>query len=485
MTLHDQSLMEIHEGLKKRQFSVTELVQASQARIDAVESHIDAFLARNEGVLDDAKRLDEVLTSGATTSPLFGIPYALKDNITTKGIVTTNASRMLESYVPVFDATVAERLHGAQAVLMGKLNLDEFAMGSTTESSAFKRTRNPWNTDYVPGGSSGGSAAAVAAGEVYFSLGSDTGGSIRQPASFNGIVGMKPSYGLVSRYGVFASASSLDTVGPLAKTVEDAAYVLQAIAGYDRRDSTSVNVADTVDYVRALTGDVRGLKIGLPTQYFGTGIDAEVKETVRTAVRVLESMGAIVEEVSLPHTEYAVATYFVLGPAEASSNFARFDGVRYGRRVEGGSLLDLYVDSRSQGFGREVKKRLMFGTYCLSAGNYDAYYIKAQKVRTLIRQDFDHLFATYDVLIGPATPTTAFRFGEYAKDPLMMYEHDVLSVPANLAGIPAVSVPAGFAANGMPVGMQILGKAFDEATVLRVAHAYEQATEHHRARATL
>lgn len=385
----------------------------------------------------------------------------------------------MSGFTPVYDATVVKKLKAADIVTLGKLNMDEFAMGGSNENSSFYPVRNPWDLDRVPGGSSGGSAAAVAAGEAYFTLGSDTGGSIRQPASYCGVVGLKPTYGRVSRFGLVAFASSLDQIGPVTKNVEDSAYVLQAISGYDSMDSTSANV-EVPDFLSSLTGDVKGLRIGVPKEYIGEGVDPSVKETVMSALHVLEGLGATWEEVSLPHTEYAVASYYLLASSEASSNLARFDGVRYGVRAENpDNLLDMYHKSRSEGFGSEVKRRIMLGTYALSSGYYDAYYLKAQKVRTLIKNDFDEVFKNYDVIIGPTAPTTAFKLGSQVDNPLTMYLNDILTIPVSLAGVPAISVPCGFA-NGMPVGMQIIGKAFDEATVLRVAHAFEQHTEYHK-----
>ncbi|MNI03127.1 Glutamyl-tRNA(Gln) amidotransferase subunit A [compost metagenome] len=399
----------------------------------------------------------------------------------TEGLNTTCASQFLSNYKPIYDATVVQKLKASQSVTIGKLNMDEFAMGGSNENSSYHITHNPWNLDYVPGGSSGGSAAAVAAGEVYFSLGSDTGGSIRQPAAYCGIVGLKPTYGLVSRYGLVAFASSLDQIGPLTKNVEDSAYLLQTIAGYDPKDSTSAKV-DIPDYLSALTGDIKGLRIGVPKEYLGQGVDPAVKERVLAALQVLEGLGAVWEEVSMPHSEYAVATYYLLASSEASSNLARFDGVRYGVRTENASnLLDVYQMSRSEGFGPEVKRRIMLGTYALSSGYYDAYYLKAQKVRTLIKKDFDDVFAKYDVIIGPTAPTPAFKIGEQSNDPLTMYLNDILTIPVNLAGVPAISVPCGLV-DGLPVGLQIIGKPLDEATILRVAHAFEQHTDHHKLR---
>lgn len=479
-------LQEIHNRLNDKSLSVQDLVDHSYKRIAEVDPKVQAFLQLDEaGARAAAAKLDELLASGSSDQGiLFGLPIGIKDNIVTEGITTTCASKFLENYDPIYDATVVKRLKAANSITIGKLNMDEFAMGGSNENSAFHPTYNPWNLEYVPGGSSGGSAAAVAAGEVYFALGSDTGGSIRQPASYCGIVGMKPTYGLVSRFGLVAFASSLDQIGPLTKNVEDAAYLMQAIAGHDVMDSTSAKV-DIPNYTAALTGDIRGLRIAVPKEYMGTGIDPEVKERIQEALRVLESLGAICEEVSLPHTEYAVAAYYLLASSEASSNLARFDGVRYGKRADNPeNLLDLYHQSRSKGFGPEVKRRIMLGTYALSSGYYDAYYLKAQKVRTLIKQDFDHVFANYDIVVGPTAPTTAFRIGEQVDNPLTMYLNDILTIPVNLSGNPAISVPCGMV-NGLPVGLQMIGKTLDDAMVLRVAHAFEQHTDHHKQRPQL
>ncbi|SFT17107.1 Asp-tRNA(Asn)/Glu-tRNA(Gln) amidotransferase subunit GatA [Paenibacillus sp. BC26] len=485
MALFDLRLQEVHNQLKKKELSVGDLVDASYSRIAATDASIQAFLTLNEeGARAAAAELDNALAAGEEQGLLFGLPAGIKDNIVTEGLLTTCASQFLRNYDPIYSATVMKKLNAAQSVTIGKLNMDEFAMGGSNENSSFRPTRNPWNTDYVPGGSSGGSAASVAAGQVYFALGSDTGGSIRQPAAYCGIVGLKPTYGLVSRFGLVAFASSLDQIGPLTKNVEDSAYVLQAIAGYDAGDSTSADV-EIPDYVGALNGDVKGLRIGVPKEYLGQGIDPKVKEAVLAALKQFESLGATWEEVSLPHTEYAVATYYLLASSEASSNLARFDGVRYGIRAENpDNLLELYRKSRSQGFGPEVKRRIMLGTYALSSGYYDAYYLKAQKVRTLIKQDFDNVFQNFDLIIGPTAPTPAFRIGEQVGDPLTMYLNDICTIPVSLAGIPAISVPCGFA-DGLPIGLQIIGKAFDERTVLRAAHAFEQHTEHHKQRPQL
>ena len=483
MSVFKQSLQDIHTKLSKKELSVTDLVQESFRRINEVEPRVRAFITLDEEqALIDARLLDDQLNSDLTSERglLFGLPIGIKDNIVTENLLTTCASQFLSNYNPIYNATVVNMLKSAQAVTIGKMNMDEFAMGGSNENSSYYPARNPWNLDFVPGGSSGGSAAAVAAGEVYFALGSDTGGSIRQPASYCGIVGLKPTYGLVSRFGLVAFASSLDQIGPLTKNVEDAAYVLQAIAGHDPLDSTSA-VVDIPDYLSALTGDIRGMRIAVPKEYMGSGVDAEVKQRIIEALTVLESLGATWEEVSLPHTEYAVATYYLLASSEASSNLSRYDGVRYGVRAKDSeNLTDVYLKSRSQGFGSEVKRRIMLGTYALSSGYYDAYYLKAQKVRTLIKQDFDKVFESYDLIVGPTAPTTAFRIGEQVDDPLTMYLNDIMTIPVSLAGVPAISIPCGLS-NGLPVGLQLIAKPFNESTILRAAHAFEQHTDHHQA----
>ncbi|MCF6093972.1 Asp-tRNA(Asn)/Glu-tRNA(Gln) amidotransferase subunit GatA [Microaerobacter geothermalis] len=485
MEIFHKRIEEIHSDLVNKEYSVQELVEVSFDRIKEVDGKVKAFLTLDEeGARDRAKKLDEELSRNEELGILFGLPAGIKDNIVTEGVRTTCASKILANYNPIYHASVMKRLHAGQAIMVGKTNMDEFAMGSSTENSGFHPTFNPWNLDHVPGGSSGGSAAAVAAGEVFFALGSDTGGSIRQPASYCGVVGLKPTYGLVSRFGLVAFASSLDQIGPLTRTVEDAAYVLQVIAGHDTYDSTSADVA-IPDYISALTTDVKGLKIAVPNEYLGEGVDSEVKEKVKEALKVLEGLGAAIDEVSLPHSQYAVPTYYLIASSEASSNLARYDGVRYGVRADQGSnLMDMYKETRSQGFGEEVKRRIMLGTYSLSSGYYDAYYLKAQKVRTLIKRDFEQIFDQYDVVIGPTAPTPAFKIGEQTDDPLTMYMNDILTIPVNLAGIPAISVPCGFV-NGLPVGLQIIGKAFDESTILRVAHAYEQHSDHHKVQPAL
>lgn len=485
MSLFDYKLSELHGMLHKKEISVADLVDESFKRIAEVDEKVQAFLTLNEEqARAKAKQLDEKLATEKQFGLLFGMPIGIKDNIVTKGLRTTCASKILYNFDPIYDATVVERLNQADAVTIGKLNMDEFAMGSSTENSGFQLTRNPWDLERVPGGSSGGSAAAVAAGEVPFALGSDTGGSIRQPAAFCGVVGLKPTYGRVSRYGLVAFASSLDQIGPITRNVEDNAYLLQVISGVDPMDSTSANV-DVPDYVSALTGDIQGLKIAVPKEYLGEGVSEEVRQSVLQALKVLESLGATWEEVSLPHSKYALATYYLLASSEASANLARFDGVRYGYRTDNAkNLIDMYKQTRSEGFGNEVKRRIMLGTFALSSGYYDAYYKKAQKVRTLIKQDFENVFAKYDVIIGPTTPTPAFKIGEKTSDPLTMYANDILTIPVNLAGVPGISVPCGFV-NGLPVGLQIIGKHFDESTIYRVAHAFEQATDYHKQKPTL
>ena len=485
MSLFELRLTELHHKLARKELAVSDLVEASLERIAATDERVGAFLTLDtDGARKSARLLDEQSQAGEARGLLFGLPVGIKDNMVTEGLRTTCASRFLDNYIPIYDATVVKKLRAAQAVTVGKLNMDEFAMGGSSENSAYRAVRNPWDLTRVPGGSSGGSAAAVAAGQVYFALGSDTGGSIRQPAAYCGVVGLKPTYGLVSRFGLVAFASSLDQIGPLTKNVEDTAYVLQAIAGHDEMDSTSADVA-IPDYIAALTGEVQGLRIGVPREYIGEGIDPQVKARVLEALKVFESMGATWEEISLPHTEYAVAAYYLLASSEASSNLARFDGVRYGVRADNpDNLLELYRRSRSEGFGPEVKRRIMLGTYALSSGYYDAYYLKAQKVRTLIKRDFDQAFERYDLIIGPTVPTPAFRLGEQIDDPLAMYLNDIVTIPVSLAGVPAISVPCGFA-DGLPVGLQIIGKPFDGAAVLRAAHAYECRTDHHQRRPAL
>jgi aspartyl-tRNA(Asn)/glutamyl-tRNA(Gln) amidotransferase subunit A len=454
-------------------------------RIERIDPQLRAFLTvTREDALRRAAESDARFRAGAPRGPLDGVPVALKDLFCTRGVRTTSGSRILDHFVPPYDATVVARLDAAGAILLGKLNMDEFAMGSSTEHSAFGTTRNPWDLARVPGGSSGGASAVVAADLAALSLGTDTGGSIRQPAAFCGVLGMKPTYGRVSRYGVIAFASSLDQVGPFARDAEDAALLLQVIAGADPMDSTAVDVP-VPDYRAALEHGIEGMKIGVPAEYFIDGLDPEVERAVRAAIVALEKLGARTEPVSLPHTEYGLAAYYVIAPAEASSNLARYDGVKYGLRAPGArDLIDMYSRTRAAGFGNEVKRRLMLGTYVLSAGYYDAYYGQAQKVRTLVRRDFERAFARVDLIVAPTTPGVAFKMGE-KEDPLQMYLNDIFTIPVNLAGLPGVSIPGGFTQTGLPIGLQLIGRAFDEATLLRAAHAYQQVTTWHTRKPTL
>ena len=470
---------ELQQKLSRREVSAVEITQSVLARADKVDSTIQSFITRTpEAALAQAKRVDEKLARGENVSPLAGIPGALKDNMCTKGIKTTCASKILANFVPPYDATITEKLAAADAVIVGKANMDEFAMGSSTENSGFFVTRNPWDAERVPGGSSGGSGAAVAAGEAIWSLGSDTGGSIRLPAAYCGVVGLKPTYGRVSRYGLVAYASSLDQIGPFARDVRDCALVLGAISGHDRRDSTSIN-APVPDYTAKLEAGVKGLKIGLPREYFVAGMQPEVEAAIRRSIDELVKMGAELVEVSMPNTQYALATYYLIATAEASSNLGRYDGVGFGHRGEGSDIVSMYKRSRAEGFGPEVQRRIMLGTYALSSGYYDAYYLKALKVRTLIKQDFDRAFGQVDVLIAPIAPTTAFKIGEKVEDPLAMYLVDVCTILSNLAGVPALSLPCGFV-EGLPVGMQIIGPHLSEATLLQVAYTFEQAHDYHK-----
>ena len=478
MTLFERSAKELQESLHNGELTIVDLTNEAYARVEALEDDVQAFLALNkEQAIAQAAELDQVPFE--ERGPLFGLPIGVKDNIVTEGLETTCASKILEGFMPIYDATVVKKLREAGMVTIGKLNMDEFAMGSSNENSAYKTTKNPWNLDHVPGGSSGASAAAVAAGEVPFSLGSDTGGSIRQPAAYCGVVGMKPTYGRVSRFGLVAFASSLDQIGPITRNVRDNALLLEAISGVDENDSTSANVP-VPNYAAALNGDIKGLRIAVPKEFLGEGVGEAARQSVLDALEVLKGLGATVDEVSLPHSKYALAAYYILSSSEASSNLSRFDGIRYGFRAEGvKNLMELYKESRSQGFGDEVKRRIMLGTYSLSAGTYDAYYKKAQQVRTLIKQDYDKVFENYDVIIGPTAPTAAFKIGENINDPLTMYANDILTIPINLAGVPAISIPCGFE-NGLPLGLQIIGKHFDEETIYRTAYAYEQATDFHK-----
>jgi aspartyl-tRNA(Asn)/glutamyl-tRNA(Gln) amidotransferase subunit A len=463
--------------LRRGEVSSVELTQAALERVDAVDEHVDAFLLVAPDVaLALAREADALLTRGAG-NPLTGVPMGMKDVLSTRGVPTTCGSRILESYVPQYDATVVRRLFENGAVMVGKTNMDEFAMGSSTENSGFKVTRNPWSLDRVPGGSSGGSAAAVAAGEVIYALGTDTGGSVRQPAALTGTVGLKPTYGRVSRYGLVAFASSLDQIGPITRTVEDAALVLSAIAGYDPLDSTSID-APVPDYAAALTGDVRGLRLGIPREYFAEGSTPGVSAALENARRVFADLGATIHDVSLPMTEHGLSVYYIISPAEAMANLARYDGVRYGLSVRGDDVFEMFARTREAGFGSEVKRRILLGTYVLSSGYYDAYYVKAEQVRTLVRADFARVFGEVDALITPTTPTPAFRIGEKLGDPLQMYLNDVYTVPASIAGVPGISVPAGFE-DGLPIGMQIIGPALGEPVILRAAHAFQSVTDFH------
>ncbi|MCS7275830.1 MAG: Asp-tRNA(Asn)/Glu-tRNA(Gln) amidotransferase subunit GatA [Dehalococcoidia bacterium] len=479
----------VHEAarlLARREVSSTELTRAVLDRIEAVQGRLNAFVTVTaELALEQAREADERLTRGEGVTPLTGIPAAIKDVICTRGVRTTCGSRMLENFVPPYDATVIERLKAAGLVMVGKTNMDEFAMGSSGENSYFGPTRNPWDEERVPGGSSSGSAAAVAADACLYALGSDTGGSIRQPAALCGIVGLKPTYGRVSRYGLVAFASSLDQIGPMTKDVTDAALVLQAIAGHDPRDSTSAPV-EVPDYAASLVPDLKGLRLGVPREYMGEGVEEGVRRAVEEAIDRLQELGAEVDrEVSLPSTPYALACYYIIAPSEASANLARYDGVKYGYSyTEGASMWENMERTRQFGFGAEVKRRIMLGTYALSAGYYDAYYLKAQKVRTLIRREFEAAFQRCDALVTPVSPTPAFRLGEKMADPLQMYLSDVFTIPVNIAGLPSISVPCGFS-QGLPVGLQVIGRPFDEPTILRVAYAYEQATDWHLRRALL
>ncbi len=482
MRLYDLTAHRLRELLLGREVSAAELCRSVLNRIDEVEKRVKAYVTLDrDGALRQAAAVDRELQNGRELPPLAGIPFAIKDNMCLRGLPATCSSKILHNWVPPYDATVVEKLKAQQAVIIGKTNMDEFAMGSSTEHSAFFTTRNPWDPERVPGGSSGGSAAAVAAGSAICALGSDTGGSIRQPAAFCGVVGMKPTYGLVSRYGLVAFASSLDQIGPLTRDVTDCALVMNAICGHDHRDSTSLP-KDVPDFTSFLVDDIKGMRVGLPREYFSAGLDDGVQRIVMEAVSVLEERGARVEETSLPHTEYALPVYYLIAPAEASSNLARYDGVRYGYRApETRDVMDMFRVSRSRGFGAEVKRRIMLGTYALSAGYYDAYYLKALKVRTLIRRDFEQAFEKFDVLLSPTAPETAFKIGDKTEDPIRMYLSDVFTLAVNLAGLPGISVPGGFV-DGLPIGIQFIGNPFAEGTLLRMGYAFQQSTGHHRQR---
>ena len=472
------AIRELHQQLTSKAKSAVEIAQAQIDQAEAVEPKLQSFVSMTaEKALAQAEAVDKKIAAGEEIGLLAGIPIALKDNLCTKGIRTTCSSKMLENFVPPYESTVTERLDKAGALFIGKTNLDEFAMGGSTENSAFKTSCNPWDISRVPGGSSGGSASAVAGGQAPISLGSDTGGSIRQPASFCGIVGMKPTYGLVSRFGLVAFASSLDQIGPFGRTVEDAAILLGAIAGHDPKDATSLNV-DIPDYTQHLKTDLKGKKVGIIKETFGDGLDSAVGDAVNAAIDQLKSLGAEIKTISCPKFDYGVSAYYIIAPCEASANLARYDGVRYGLRAEEPNLLSMYNKTRAEGFGDEVKRRIMIGTYALSAGYYDAFYLKAQKVRTLIKQDFENAFKDVDVLVSPTVPTTAFKAGE-KDDPLSMYLLDLMTIPVNMAGLPGISVPCGFDNNGMPIGLQIVSNVLREDLLFEVAHAYEQATDWH------
>ncbi|MGT2866031.1 Asp-tRNA(Asn)/Glu-tRNA(Gln) amidotransferase subunit GatA [Streptococcus fryi] len=478
MTFNHKTIDELHDLLVKKEVSALELTKATLEDIHSREEAIGSFITvSDELALAQAKAVDEKGID--PTNVMSGIPLAVKDNISTKGILTTAASKMLYNYEPVFNATAIENAYAKDMIVVGKANMDEFAMGGSTETSYFKKTKNAWDQTKVPGGSSGGSATAVASGQVHLSLGSDTGGSIRQPAAFNGIVGMKPTYGVVSRFGLIAFGSSLDQIGPFSKTVKENAQLLSVIAGPDSKDATSAPVG-VADYAAKIGQDIKGMKIALPKEYMGEGIDAGVKETILKAAKHLESLGAIIEEVSLPHSKYGVAVYYIIASSEASSNLQRFDGIRYGFRAEDAvNLEDIYVKTRSQGFGDEVKRRIMLGTFSLSSGYYDAYYKKAGQVRTLIIQDFEKIFADYDLILGPTAPTVAFDLDSLSHDPVAMYLADLLTIPVNLAGLPGISIPAGFV-DGLPVGLQLIGPKYSEATIYQVAAAFEATTDYHK-----
>ena len=484
MKLNEMNIRELRRLLDNREVSVRDVLDDVYGRIDAVEDKVKAFITVTR---DEAYRMAEQAQESIVsnrTSLLSGIPIAVKDNMCTKGILTTCASKILHNFIPPYESTVTSKLKEQSYVLVGKTNLDEFAMGSSTENSGFHTSRNPWKLECVPGGSSGGSAASVAAGECIAAIGSDTGGSIRQPAALCGVVGLKPTYGRVSRYGLVAFASSLDQIGPITRNVSDAAAMLAVIAGHDPLDSTSVSY-DTPDYAAALGKEIKGLRIGIPKEFFIEGIDKDVEEAVHTAIKKIESLGATAVEVSLPHTGYATAAYYILATSEASSNLGRYDGVKYGLRESGKDLIDMYMKTRAKGFGPEVKRRIMLGTYALSSGYYDAYYKKAQQVRTLIKNDFDNAFKEADVIVTPTSPTPAFKVGEKATDPLQMYLSDIFTISVNLAGVPGISIPCGFTKGNLPVGLQIIGKHFDEETLLTAAYAYEQSTDWHTRRPSL
>lgn len=477
MELYELTVHELMDKLNKNEITSEDITKSYVSRINEKEDDIEAFVTvLSEDAENKAKEIDQKIEKGEITNKLAGIPIGIKDNICTKGIKTTCSSKMLEDFVSPYDATVMDKINAENLITIGKLNMDEFAMGGSTENSYFKKTKNPWNLSKVPGGSSGGSAAAVASQMVPWALGSDTGGSIRQPSAFCGVVGLKPTYGLVSRYGLVAFASSLDQIGPITKDVRDSAILLNIIAGHDEKDSTSVDMPKK-DYEKALTGDIKGLKIGVPKEFFGEGINKEVKESLKQAIETYKKLGAEVEEFSLDIAKYALATYYIIACAEASSNLGRFDGIRYTYRAKNfKDLKDLYKKTRSEGFGAEVKRRIILGTYVLSSGYYDAYYKKAQQVRTLVKQEFKKAFEKYDVILTPTSPIVAFDIGTKSSNPMEMYLSDICTVPVNIAGVPAISIPCGVDSNNMPIGMQLIGNYFDEETILNAAYTYEQAT---------
>ena len=481
MDLYKLTAHELHDKLVKKEISSVELTENVYSRIDEVEDKVQAYVTLDkENALAQAAKVDAKIAAGEEIAPLAGIPGAIKDNICTKGLLTTCSSKMLANVVPIYDAHVISKLRADDAIFTGKTNMDEFAMGSTTESSYFHKTYNPWNLERVPGGSSGGSAAAIAAGEAIWSLGSDTGGSIRQPAAFNGIVGLKPTYGRVSRYGLIAFASSMDQIGPLTRSVYDNALMLNAISGHDSRDFTSSS-KEVPDFTKGIDEGVKGMRIAGPKEYFAEGVDADVQQAVKDAIKKFEELGATVDEVSLPHTKYGVPVYYIIASSEASSNLQRFDGIRYGFRAEDvKNLEDVYVRSRSEGFGDEVKRRIMLGTFSLSAGTYDAFFKKAAQVRTLICRDYENVFENHDLILGPTAPTTAYGIGEKIDDPVTMYMNDILTIPVNLAGLPGMSLPAGFS-DGLPIGMQLVAPRFREDTLYKAGFAFEQATDFHKA----
>ena len=478
MNITELTVHELQEKLKNKELTITEITKAYADRINEKERDVQAFVTTlTDEAVKQAEEIQLKVESGEISGEFAGIPIGIKDNMCTKGVKTTCSSRMLENFIAPYDATVVENLNKENIINLGKLNMDEFAMGGSTEYSYFKKTRNPWDLNKVPGGSSGGSAAAVAANLVPWALGSDTGGSIRQPSSFCGVVGLKPTYGLVSRYGLVAFASSLDQIGPITKDVYDSAMLLNLIAGHDERDTTSSNI-EKKDYTKCLKNDVKGLKIGVPKEFFGEGINEEVKKSLETAIEKYKEMGAVVEECSLDIAKYSLATYYIIACAEASSNLGRFDGIRYGYRAkEFKNLRDLYKKSRSEGFGPEVKRRIILGTYVLSSGYYDAYYKKAQQVRTLVMNEFNKAFEKYDVILTPTSPTVAFDIGSKSDNPLEMYLADICTVSVNIAGLPGISVPCGVDSQGMPIGMQLIGNKFQEETILNAAYTYEQATK--------